>query len=261
MSFKKMILVKFDEYNELINKKNSDIQKIENDKNLNKKLKLNQLLNLNENNKIDEDEIYKINVDKTNENIKLILNSKMSKKEKVLLINKNIDLLNMLNNKDSNNKIDLPLNKEPTYPLIFENLMLENRRSIQENNSNNLLEQNNDKDQINIYNSKLKKSLDSINRPSLNKNKKRKNNEILTNNNNSDLPAKVILIDNKTRALNKTKINTNLNEIKDSIDLDNDYDEDEITNDKGSFVRSGTFPLNSKTKLLTRNQITGWSKF
>ena len=37
--------------------------------------------------------------------------------------------------------------------------MLENRRSIQENNSNNLLEQNNDNDQINIYNSKLKKSL------------------------------------------------------------------------------------------------------
>ena len=170
---------------------------------------------------------------------------------------------NEVNNGKDINDVDNDASKSlNTVPKTIENdLNIKEESQLEENNSNNLLEQNNDKDQINIYNSKLKKSLDSINRPSLNKNKKRKNNEILTNNYNSDLPAKVILIDNKNRALNKTKINTNLNEIKDSIDLDNDYDEDEITNDKGSFFRSGTFPLNSKTKLLTRNQITGWSKF
>jgi hypothetical protein len=50
MSFKKMILVKFDEYQELINKKNNDIQNIQNDKNMNKKLKINEILHLNENN-------------------------------------------------------------------------------------------------------------------------------------------------------------------------------------------------------------------
>jgi hypothetical protein len=265
MSFKKMILVKFDEYKELINKKNNDIQKIQNDKNMNKKLKINEILHLNENNNINEDELNKSNIDKTNENIKLILNSNMTKKQKVLLINKNIDLLNILNNKNSDIKLESPNNilETKTYPTIVENLMIDDDRPINENSSNNLLSDNN-QDHINKYNSKLKKSLALINKPNFNiiRNKKRKNNEIqVLNNDFNNIPAKVIIIDKKNKTLSKTKINTNLNEIKDSINLDNDYDDDETTFDQGSFVRSGTFPLNSKSKLLTRNQITGWSKF